>query len=321
MKEQKRYLVTGGAGFIGSHLVDRLLNAGHKVTILDDFNPYYSPEIKQQNLSSAKASGRLDLVVGDICSQEDVERAFQIETPDAVLHLAARAGVRASIADPILYVQVNCLGTTQILEACVRHGIKKVIFASSSSVYGEADTVPFVEDMVVDRPISPYAATKRAAEIIAYNYSMLHQIDITCLRFFTVYGPRQRPEMAIYHFMKCIDEGTELSIFGDGTTSRDYTYIDDIIDGVELALQKVEGYQIYNIGSGAPITLLNLIQAIGDVVGKSPVTRFAPMQQGDVSRTYADVSRATSDLGFRPSTPLKQGLEQMSLWKIDLRNR
>ena len=317
MSETKRYLVTGGAGFIGSHLVDRLISDGHRVTVLDDFNPYYSPDIKKQNLQQAESSGHLDTVVGDICSQEDVERAFRIERPDAVLHMAARAGVRASIADPLLYVQVNCMGTTQILEACVRHNIKRVIFASSSSVYGEADKVPFQEDMVVDRPISPYAATKRAGEIIAFNYANLHRMDITCLRFFTVYGPRQRPEMAIYHFMRCIEQQRELSIFGDGTTSRDYTYVEDIIDGVTRALHRVEGYQVYNIGSGSPITLMGLIKNIGEVIGKSPLTRFAPMQQGDVTRTYADVSRATAELGFSPQTSLREGLEKMVEWKME----
>jgi len=314
MNRGDRVVVTGGAGFIGSVLVDQLVTLGLRVTVLDDFNDYYSPDLKRANLANALKTGLVDVVEGDICIPADVRKALEIGEPQAVIHLAARAGVRPSIASPELYYQVNCMGTVNLFKTCLQHGLKRIIFASSSSVYGEAEQVPFHEEMKVDRPVSPYAASKQAGEALAHSFAAVEQMDIACLRFFTVYGPRQRPEMAIHHFMSAVKEGREITLFGDGSTSRDYTYVGDIVRGIVLALDKAKGFRIYNVGSGAPIQLLPLVELIGETLGKTPRITLAPMQKGDVSRTYADVSRATEELGFVPEVTLREGLIRMANW-------
>lgn len=314
MHHPRKILVTGGAGFIGSHLVEALLLAGHRVVILDDFNDAYAPRIKHENLGRVLQSGRVEVIQGDICNAADVESAFSIGEPDLVVHMAARAGVRPSIEAPGLYYRVNCMGTAVVFEACARHGVHDLIFASSSSVYGDANSVPFSEHMRIDRPVSPYAATKQAGEAMAHAFAVAHSMNVTCLRFFTVYGPRQRPEMAIHQFMRKIRDGDELRVFGDGSTSRDYTFVTDIVQGILKAVGKLDGFRVYNLGSGAPIGLLDLIGEIGEIVGKPPRLRFVPMQAGDVIRTYADVSLATRELGYAPQVRLRDGLSQMWDW-------
>ena len=313
----KHYLVTGGAGFIGSHLVDRLLNDGHHVTAIDNFSDYYSPTLKRDNLRMALKSSEFNLVEGDICAYEIVERAMFGTGVDAVIHLAARAGVRPSILNPQPYYQVNCLGTSNLLEACVRHGVSQMVFASSSSVYGENAHVPFHEEMRVDRPVSPYAATKQAGEGLVYSFHENHGLEATCLRFFTVYGPRQRPEMAIHKFLSAVRAGEPVTLFGDGSTSRDYTYVHDAVDGIVRALEKRCAFRIFNIGSGRPIELRDLVRAVGQAVGQEPMIQFEPMQVGDVTRTFADICRATEELGFHPATTLSEGLAEMLRWMED----
>src|SRR5882672_8197784 len=241
-------LLTGGAGFIGSHLAEKLLKRGDRVVVLDNFDPYYDEAIKRGNISAALRDSRYRLVTGDIRDAASIDALFKAEKFDAVVHLAARAGVRPSIAEPVLYTDVNLNGTSVLLEACRRHGPGKFIFGSSSSVYGDSNKVPFSEDDPVDRPVSPYAATKAAGELLCHAHHHIHGLDVTCLRFFTVYGPRQRPEMAIHKFAREILEGRPLPRFGDGSSVRDYTYVDDIIDGVERAIDRVDGYHIYNLG-------------------------------------------------------------------------
>ena len=312
--KSKRILVTGGAGFIGSFVVDALLQSGIEVTVIDEFNDSYSPAIKRGNLAHALENPGFDLVEGDLCDPKILEEGFRIAAPDAVIHLAARAGVRPSILDPKLYFRVNCMGSLSLFEACLRHRVARVVFASSSSVYGEAETVPFQETMRVDRPVSPYAGSKQAGELLAHTFASVHGMNIACLRFFTVYGPRQRPEMAIHSFMRSIQNEEELTVFGDGSSSRDYTYVSDIVRGILLALEKNRGFRIYNVGSGSPIQLLPLIDTIGEIIGKKPRLRWAPNQKGDVSRTFADVSRSQKELGFSPEMTLRSGLEAMYEW-------
>ncbi len=308
------HLVTGGAGFIGSTLVDALLARGDEVVVLDDFNDFYDPELKRQNIAEAAQNPDFHLVEGDIGDPNLLDETFQKFSFDRVIHLAARAGVRPSINNPELYYQVNCQGTLNVLEACRNHEVKQVIFGSSSSVYGSNRKVPFSETDFVDHPVSPYAATKKAAELLAHTYVHLFEMHITCLRFFTVYGPRQRPEMAIHHFMRCIDEGVELPLFGDGTSSRDYTYVEDIVAGVISSLDKVNGFRVYNLGNAETIQLADLIHKIGAVMGKEPRIKQLPFQPGDVMTTFADITRAKSELGYRPKTSIDAGLANMFQW-------
>ena len=306
-------LVTGGAGFIGSHVTEALQARGDRAVVFDDFNPFYDPAIKRRNAAALARAGA-EIVEGDLRRRDDVDRAFRIANADAVIHLAAMAGVRPSIENPGLYVEVNLGGTTNVLDAAVAAGVKRVLFASSSSVYGNNPKTPFSEDDRVDDPISPYAATKKAGELLCHAYAHLHGIAITCLRFFTVYGPRQRPDLAIHKFAKLIRAGKPLPFFGDGSTRRDYTYVDDIVQGVVRALDRAAGYRIYNLGESQTISLSELVAALERTLGRKAVLDRKPEQQGDVKITYADVSRAKRELGYDPRTPLDQGLARFAAW-------
>ena len=310
----KTVLITGAAGFIGSHLCDRMLREGWRVAGIDNFCDFYPEPMKRANIEQARRHERFDLLELDIRDAAGVGRAFAEHRPDAVVHLAAMAGVRPSIERPAYYTQVNLDGTVNLLDAAVSRGVERFVFASSSSVYGNNDKVPFAEDDAVNEPISPYAATKRAGELICHTYHHLHGLPLACLRFFTVYGPRQRPDLAIGKFMRMIDRGEPIPVFGDGSTSRDYTYIDDIIEGVAAALQRAEGFRIYNLGNRSPVKLSELIETIEGVVGREAKIDRRPMQPGDVNRTWADIRRAEAELDFHPGTELTDGLEQQWRW-------
>ena len=307
-------LVSGGAGFIGSHLVERLLTEGHRVLCLDNFDPFYDPALKRRNLARAFQNPGFRLIEGDLRDEGLIGRIFQGERIDLVAHLAARAGVRPSVENPGLYAEVNIRGTIHLLEACRRNGVDRFVFASSSSVYGNSSRVPFSEEDPVNTPISPYAATKKAGELICYTYHHLYGIDVACLRYFTVYGPRQRPEMAIHHFTRSIDEGKKISVFGDGSSQRDYTYIDDAIEGTLGALSREHGYQVYNIGESQAIRLSQLIQAIEEQIGKKAILDHLPEQPGDVKQTYADIRKARENLGYNPTTNIRDGLARFVRW-------
>lgn len=309
-----RILVTGAAGFIGSHLVDCLLGRGDSVNGIDNFNTYYDPAIKRANIAQALRSERFDLVEADICDEAAVTVAFEEFKPDVVVHLAARAGVRASLNDPNLYHRVNVIGSQHILDACRTFGPSHLVFASSSSVYGGLTDVPFREAMDIAKPISPYAATKRMNELMAHVYSHVYGLNVTLLRFFTAYGPRQRPDMAIYKFVKAIDAGDPLPMFGDGTSRRDYTYVDDIIDGVVKAIDTPFRYEIFNLGEQRTTSLIELIEVVERHVGKPVKIDRQPLQPGDVEITYADVSKAREKLGYAPKTSLDEGVRRFVDW-------
>jgi len=314
-------LVTGGAGFIGSHLCEALLQRGWLVTVLDNFDPFYDPNVKRQNLGQCSSQKHFRLMEGDICREEDVEAALAGEKPDVVVHLAARAGVRPSIEQPLLYERVNVGGTSVLLEAARRHNIARFVFGSSSSVYGNNQKVPFAESDPVDRPISPYAATKKAAELVCYTYHHLFGLNVTCLRLFTVYGARQRPDLAIHKFCRLIEGGQPIPVYGQGDTMRDYTYIDDVIDGVTAAIDRCEGYHLYNLGRSDPILLKDLIAEIEKALGKkAKIERLEP-QPGDVSRTYADISLARAGLNYVPATDIGEGLAKFVRWFRDRRGK
>lgn len=306
--------VTGAAGFIGSHLCQRLIATGREVVGLDNLDPFYDPAIKKRNLSELLKSGQFRFVEGDIRDSACVEEIAGSNEIECIVHLAAKAGVRPSIVDPVGYVDVNVHGTAVLLEAARKYGIEKFLFASSSSVYGNNKKVPFAETDSVDDPISPYAATKKAGELLCYTYSHLYPIDITCLRFFTVYGPRQRPDLAIHKFARLIEASRPIPVFGDGSMERDFTYIDDILDGTMAALERCRGYTIYNLGHSNPVRLDVLIAEIENALGRKAVWDWLPMQPGDVERTFADVTRAGRELGYQPKTPLREGLAHFVEW-------
>ncbi len=308
-----RILVTGGAGFIGSHLVEKLLGAGHEVSILDDFNDFYDPAIKRANLAGVAGDVAVHRI--DLRDAAAVRALFQREKFAAIGHLAARAGVRPSISQPQLYYDTNVSGTLHLLEAARQTGIERFIFASSSSVYGISKTVPFSEDLHLTQTISPYAATKIAGEFLCSTYSHLYQMRIVALRFFTVYGARQRPDLAIHQFTRRIDAGEPIEQFGDGSTRRDYTYIDDIIQGVMAAFDYAGPlFDIFNLGESQTIELRELIGAIEDLLGKKARINQLPEQPGDVPLTCADISKARKLLGYNPATPLKIGLPKFVEW-------
>jgi UDP-glucuronate 4-epimerase len=309
-----RILITGGAGFIGSHLTDRRLARGDRVVVLDDFNDFYDPALKRANAAPHLANPRYRLVEGDIRDRALVFRVFEEEAFDAVLHLAARAGVRPSLTQPVLYEEVNCVATLHLLEAAVAHGLPRFVFASSSSVYGINSKLPFSEEDPIDRPISPYATTKRAGELHVFTAHHLHGLPAVCLRFFTVYGPRQRPEMAIARFIRCLETGAPIPFYGDGTSRRDYTYIDDIADGVEAALDGSLSYEIVNLGGAHPVTLAELVAALEEATGRSARLDRQPMQPGDVPVTFAAVAKAERLLNFRARVPLAEGLRRSVEW-------
>jgi UDP-glucuronate 4-epimerase len=305
-------LVTGGAGFIGSHLVKALISQSKDVVVIDNFNDFYDPKIKRANI--APIIDKITLYETDIRNFDDLSAIFAKHKFSSVIHLAAMAGVRPSIKSPALYSDVNINGTINLLELCRSNNIKDFLFASSSSVYGNNKKVPFSENDNVDFPISPYAASKKAGELICHNYHHLYNINISCLRFFTVYGPSQRPEMAIHKFTREIFEGRELTMFGNGTSSRDYTYIDDIIDGVLKAHEKLNGYNIYNLGESETTTLKDLILIIGEALNKKPKIISKPLQPGDVNTTFADISKAKKELGFAPTTKIPAGIKKFTSW-------
>jgi UDP-glucuronate 4-epimerase len=309
-----KLLVTGGAGFIGSHVADRRRGRGDRVVVLDDFNDFYDPALKRANVSPHRGETGYRLVEGDIRDRDLVFRLFAEERFDAVIHLAARAGVRPSLAQPVLYEEVNCLATWHLLEAAVAHRVGRFVFASSSSVYGINSKLPFSEDDPIERPISPYAATKRAGELQVYTTHHLHGLPSVCLRFFTVYGPRQRPEMAIARFIRCLETGEPIPFFGDGGSRRDYTYIDDIVDGVEAALETPLSFEIVNLGGAKPVTLDELVAALERATGRRARLERQPEQPGDVPVTYASVEKARRLLGFEPRVPLEEGLRRAVEW-------
>lgn len=307
-----KIVVTGGAGFIGSHLCEALLTRDYEITVLDSFDSFYDPAVKRRNIETISRDARFNLVEGDIRDQNAVDRALVGAT--TVVHLAARAGVRPSIEQPLLYQDVNINGTVVLLEGCKKHGIEKFIFGSSSSVYGNNKKIPFAESDFVDHPISPYAATKRAGELIAHTYHHLYDFSVMCLRFFTVYGPRQRPDLAIHKFARLIAAGKPIPVFGDGSMMRDFTYIDDIVDGVLRAIDKAKGYRIYNLGESQPVALGDLITLLEEAMGQKAIIDRQPLQPGDVERTFADVTRAKEELGYQPTTDMRQGLKRFVEW-------
>ncbi len=294
---------------------------GWDVVAVDNFNDYYDPQMKRRNVELLSGNPRFELIEGDILDRPLMEDVFSRNPFDAVVHLAARAGVRSSILDPLLYQRVNVEGTVQLLDCSVRHGKPKFILASSSSVYGSNNPIPFREDADVNCPVSPYAATKRACEILAYTYHALHGIPITCLRFFTVYGPMQRPDMAIYKFTRCIAEGRPISMFGDGTSRRDYTYIDDILDGVEKSVERAEGYRIYNLGESRTVELRFLIRLIENALSRKAVIQRLDEQPGDVPVTYANIERAERELDYRPHVSIEEGIPRFVNWLMPLLKR
>jgi len=315
----KHLLVTGGAGFIGSHLTRRLLGRGDRVTVLDDFNDFYDPAKKRRNVEPFLAEPAYRLVEGDIRDEALVERLFTQPDGDrgpfdAVVHLAARAGVRPSLSEPILYEDVNCIGTLRLLEAARRHGPQTFVFGSSSSVYGINEKVPFAEDDPVDLPISPYATTKRTGELLCFNYAHLYGLRCSCLRFFTVYGPAQRPEMAIHKFTDLLARGKAVPLYGDGTTRRDYTYVDDIVDGLVAALDLAPAFEILNLGGAETTALVDLVHMIAGELAVEPRIDYLPEQPGDVPITYADVGKAGRLLGYSPRVPIREGLKRFVAW-------
>ncbi len=309
-----QYLVTGGAGFIGSSLIEKLLEQGVSIVAIDDFNNYYNPQFKEENIESFLSDSGFELYRIDITDQRKLDRVFEEEQPDKVIHLAARAGVRPSLEDPLLYQKVNIEGTLNILEACRKYQVKQLIFASSSSVYGGQTGVPFSEEDRADRPISPYAATKRAGEMLCFNYHHLYHLPITCLRFFTVYGPKGRPDMAPYLFTELVSKNKTLKMFGDGTSQRDYTYIDDIVTGILFSLEKELEFEIINLGNSKTIELKYFINLVGKLLNKKPRIKQLPEQPGDVPTTYADITKAKKLLDYNPKTSFEDGMEKLVGW-------
>jgi UDP-glucuronate 4-epimerase len=311
-----RVLITGGAGFIGSHLSERLLRDGLQVSILDDLNDFYPPALKLQNLEAIRQIGSVRFQHGDIRDPAAVEKFMDLAAPDIVVHLAARAGVRPSLEEPLLYEQTNVLGTLTLLEACRRRGIRKFVFASSSSIYGVANRVPFSEDDQTNLPVSVYAATKIAGEKLCYTYSHLYGLSVVCLRFFTVYGPRQRPDLAIRKFTESIAADRPIPVFGDGGTGRDYTYIDDIVQGLRAALDYPCRFDVFNLGNSHPVLLRDMIATIEQALGKRATLQRLPEQPGDVPITFADISRARKLLGYEPRTPFADGIAKFVAWRM-----
>jgi len=313
-KTAKQILVTGAAGFIGSHLCEKLVARGCCVIGLDNFDAFYGRAIKEANLAKLNDSEKFTLVEGDIRNGGCLAGICANNKIDSIVHLAAKAGVRPSIEDPPAYQDVNINGTGVMLETARKHNIKKFIFASSSSVYGNNSKIPFAETDNVDYPISPYAATKKAGELLCHTYHHLYGIDMLCLRFFTVYGPRQRPDLAIHKFARLIEAGESIPVFGDGSMARDFTYIDDIIQGVTAALENCRGYKIYNLGQSHPYRLDELIAELEAVLGKKARIDRQPVPPGDVCRTWADISKAKEELGYDPQTDFRTGLENFVSW-------
>ena len=316
MPDTAKILVTGAAGFIGSHVSERLLAAGHEVVGLDNFDDFYDPALKERNLERARASRHFEEARGDI---RDPAAFYRLpDGIDTVVHLAARAGVRPSIEDPRLYLDVNLTGTNVLLEFMRARGVRRILFGSSSSVYGDTAPVPFSESDPGDRPISPYAATKRSGELLVHSYAHLFGIEALCLRFFTVYGPRQRPDLAIHKFARLMSRGAEIPMYGDGSTERDYTEIDDILDGIQGALgwlcANPGAFDIVNLGGARTVSLSRMIATLADALGVRPRIRRLPSQPGDVRRTFANVSKAERMFGYSPNVPFERGVERFAEW-------
>lgn len=314
----KTFFITGGAGFIGSSLSEKLIKEGNKVITIDNFCDFYNSKIKENNIKELNQSENFKIYRKDIRDRQALKEIFDENNIDIVMHLAAMGGVRPSIENPVLYQEVNCMGTQNILEEMKVHNIKNLVMASSSSVYGNCKEVPFREDMVVDFAISPYAATKKANEVMTHVYHKLFNINVMMLRFFTVYGPKQRPDLAINKFTRFMLEGQEIPMFGDGTTSRDYTYIDDIVNGIikscNYCMDNKNVYEILNIGNSSPTSLKEMIFTIGQALEIEPKIKQLPMQPGDVNRTYADISKAKKLIGYEPKVSFEEGIKNFVKW-------
>lgn len=309
-------LITGGAGFIGSHLVDRLMSGeANRITVVDNFNDFYDPGTKRANIAAHLGRARFELIEADIADAQAMDRLFATSGFDTIVHLAARAGVRPSLENPLAYEETNVRGTYSLLEAARRHGVKRFVFGSSSSVYGMNSKVPFSEDDPIAQPISPYSATKIAGEAACRVYSHLYGMRIVCLRFFTVYGPRQRPDLAIHKFARLIAAGKPVQTFGDGTTKRDYTYIDDIIAGVEAAISYEQSqFEVFNLGESETVELRRLVEVLERVMGARAILDQQPEQPGDVPITYANIDKARRLLGYNPQTRIEAGIERFIAW-------
>lgn len=312
----ERVLVTGGAGFIGSHVVDGLFRAGAVAAVLDNFDDFYAAETKRANIAAAADRPGFRLYEADLRDRAAIDRAVVDFAPDAIVHLAARAGVRPSLENPALYTEVNITGTVNLFEAAIQlPRVPRIVYASSSSVYGDRSEGPFRESDPVDFPLSPYAATKRSCELLAHVYHAIHGVAMTGLRFFTAYGPRNRPDLAIAKFADLIELGRPVPMFGDGTTLRDYTYVEDIAAGVIAAVEKCSGYHIYNLGNSHPIELSRMIACIASAVGKPALVDRRPEQPGDVRQTFADISLARRELGYDPKTAFEEGIARYVAWR------
>ncbi|OGP15643.1 MAG: epimerase [Deltaproteobacteria bacterium GWA2_54_12] len=314
-------LITGGAGFIGSHLADALLARGEKVTVIDEFNDFYDPKLKRENIAPHLSNPSYRLIEGDIRDTDKVLRMFEETRFDVVVHLAARAGVRPSIEEPLLYEQVNCVGTLNLLEAARKTGVGNFVFASSSSVYGINSKVPFSEGDPITCPISPYATTKRAGELMCYTYSHLYKLPSTCLRFFTVYGERGRPDMAVAKFTRLIHDGKPIQVYGDGSAQRDFTYVGDIIEGLLKAVYTPSRYEIVNLGGANTIEVNRLIELIEGALGKKAEIKYLPPVPGDVPITYADAAKAKELLGFTAAVRIDEGVERYVKWFLEREQR
>lgn len=309
-------LITGGAGFIGSTLADELLLQNEKIIIIDNFNDYYDPQIKEDNVKNNLNNKNYKLYRGDICDRALVKELFENNQIDKVVHIAARAGVRPSLKDPLEYIRSNIDGTVNILENMQRNNVKNLVFASSSSVYGNCKAEKFSEDLKVTEPISPYAATKLACEQIIYTYSKLYGIKSVCLRFFTVFGPKQRPDLAIRKFTELIEQDKPIPVYGNGTTMRDYTFIEDVVCGIISAIEYDKTlYEIINLGGGSPVTLTQMIETIENVLGKKAIIERLPMQAGDVDKTVSDITKARKLLNYNPKTSFEEGIKKFVEWK------
>jgi UDP-glucuronate 4-epimerase len=307
-------LVTGAAGFIGSHVCEHFVEFGYNVIGIDNFDDFYPVKFKHLNLAELQGNSKFQFHEADIRDDKALHSIFSSNQIDIVIHLAAKAGVRPSIDSITEYYDVNVNGTVSLLESMRIHEVKKMLFASSSSIYGNNLKVPFSETDRVDNPISPYASSKKSGELLCHVYSHLYKFDITCLRFFTVFGPRQRPDLAIHKFTRLIDEDKPIPFYGDGSTSRDYTYIDDIVNGINCALNHLDGYRIYNLGESKVINLNQLVEIIGNTLGKKAILQQLPLQQGDVTITYADISKAKSEIGYNPEYNIETGIKKFVEW-------
>ena len=307
-------LVTGAAGFIGSHTCEHFINKNHHVIGIDNFDDFYPVNFKKSNLHQLFENPEFQFYETDIRDKKSLDSIFATNKIDVVIHLAAKAGVRPSIENISEYYNVNVNGTISLLESMRIHNVTQLLFASSSSIYGNNQKVPFSESDRVDNPISPYASTKKSGELLCHVYSHLYKFDITCLRFFTVYGPGQRPDLAIHKFTRLIDEGKPIPFYGDGSTSRDYTYIADIVNGISCALDHLQGYRIYNLGESNVIDLKALVQTIENAMGKKAILNQLPLQEGDVNITYADISKAKTELGYHPKFDFETGIREFINW-------